>query len=69
MRDTMNRARRTRLVGKRREAGFNQARPVGGKPLTHTLDRHTASTQAPTADDRSACPRAFAAQNDIRPHP
>ena len=26
------------LVGWGWEAGFNEARPVGGKPLTHTLD-------------------------------
>ena len=28
------------LVGGGREAGFDEARPVGGKPLTHTLDQH-----------------------------
>ena len=28
------------LVGWGWEAGFDEARPVGGKPLTHTLDQH-----------------------------
>src|SRR3954451_6550235 len=28
------------LVGWRREAGFNEARPLGGQALTHTLDQH-----------------------------
>ncbi len=28
-----------RLVGGGREAGFNEARPVGGQALTHTLDQ------------------------------
>ena len=31
------------LVGWGWEAGFDEARPVGGKPLTHTLDQHAAN--------------------------
>ena len=31
-----------RLVGGGREAGFDEARPVGGQALTHTLDQHAA---------------------------
>ena len=32
-----------KLLGWGRQAGFNEARPVGGKPLTHTLDQHAAN--------------------------
>jgi hypothetical protein len=32
-----------RLVGGGREAGFDEARPVGGQALTHTLDQHAAN--------------------------
>jgi hypothetical protein len=28
------------LVGRGREAGFDEARPVGGQAHTHTLDQH-----------------------------
>jgi hypothetical protein len=28
------------LVGGGREAGLDEARPLGGKPRTHTLDQH-----------------------------
>ena len=31
------------LVGGGWEAGFDEARPVGGKPRTHTLDQHAAN--------------------------
>ena len=30
-----------RLVGWGREAGFNEARPVGGRAPTHTQDQHS----------------------------
>ena len=32
-----------RLVGRGGQAGFDEARPVGGQALTHTLDQHAAN--------------------------